>query len=334
MSTGLRLNKISIGFVALAFGAIGCGGGSGGVSLSNLGDDYEQTMCELLLNCGMYPDLQTCRDTSYLSEGSDLSQLEVSVEAGRANYDSDMAAACLAAYEDVLASCDIFAGNELEEAMEECEQVFTGNVEVGGECYSSEECAGDAYCEIDCAEECCAGVCVAEDPEPPPVGIGQDCSEANCVDGAWCKYDEGANTSICEAVDGEGDACEGYGMGSCGDGLICDGYPTGTCKRPAGQGETCDPALGYGFYSCARLDNWCDPSDTTCKTKPGPGEACGPEIDNCIDYAYCSESVCVQLPGLGGACGGTMEISCMGDLQCEEQVCVAPEQDPICGQPV
>ncbi len=314
-------------------GAAACSGGNGGISLQSLAERFEDTLCEAQVECNLYPDVQTCRENSHFDEGSGIAQLEASVTAGRANYNSDEASACLDGYAGLLDGCEIFGGEDYDLIEESCEAVFTGNVELGGDCYIDEECAGDAQCERDCQEECCTGVCVDREPDPAPVDIGEDCSEADCVAGAWCKYDSVAQTQTCTAEANEGEACEGSSMGSCADGLICDGYPDGICKRPAEQGETCDPLLGYGYYSCIRIDNWCDPSDTTCKLRPGPGEACmqGQQGDNCLDYAYCGpDETCVQRPGVGEACGGTAEITCLGDLDCVGELCTEPDPDPVC----
>jgi len=331
MMTSLRTHIVPTTFLALFAGSLACGGGSGGVPLQDLDNRFEEALCEMQVECNLYPDMQTCRDNFYFVEGSDLSQLQADVDAGRVDYDSGMASQCIDSYADLLADCEIFGGEGYDSIESICDAVFTGNVELGGDCYTDEECAGEADCDRSCQEQCCTGVCVEAEPAPEPVGIGEDCSDADCVDGAWCKYDSTSQTSTCEAVDGEGEACEGLGIGSCGDGLVCDGYPEGTCKRPAEQGATCDPALGYGFYSCIRLDNWCDPADTTCKPRPGVGEDCSVEVDNCADYAYCgSDGKCVMRPGLDEACGGTQEIACLGDLDCLDQVCVAPEPEPVC----
>ena len=107
----------------------------------------------------------------------------------------------------------------------------------------------------------------------------------------------------------------------------------GTCVRPAATGETCDPAQGFGFMSCARSDNWCDSTDNTCKNKPVVGEACNVEVDNCIDYAYCDGGTCAAAPGVGAACVIDGNVDCLGDLECVNSVCTAEAPDPVCNPP-
>ena len=310
--------------VAGVFVVVGCGGG--GVSLSGLGDELEDTVCEAQVDCGVFPDMQSCRDASFV----DLGQAMASVDDGRAEYNSDKADECIDLIGS-LSNCDILADVDEDALDDACDGVFTGLIELGGVCYASEECAGDASCDFPCnSDECCAGTCVADEvePDPDPVAIGADCSEADCVDGAYC----GDDPEVCVAAANEGEACPGFGADYCVDGLFCDAFfEASTCYRPGAEGETCDPARGFGIVACVRTDLWCDPADTTCKKRPAPGEACDIEVDNCIDYAYCVAGTCVAKPGAGEACGGTDEIDCLGDLECESQLCVAPEVDPICG---
>jgi hypothetical protein len=308
--------------LASVFVVVGCGGG--GVSLSSLGDEIEDSVCSAQVDCGFFPDMQSCLDTSFVN----MDQAMASVDDGRAEYHSDQAGECADLFGS-LSSCDILADLDLDALDEACDGVLTGLVELGGECYDSEECAGDAYCDRPCnSDECCAGACVADEVEPALVAIGADCSEADCVDGAYCDFD----TDICVAAGNEGDACPGFGAQYCTAGLYCDAFfEDSTCYRPGAEGEECDPERGYGIVSCRRTDLWCDPADTTCKDRPAAGEACDVEIDNCIDYAYCVDGTCVAKPGVGGACGGETEIDCLGDLDCEGDLCLAPEVEPVCG---
>ncbi len=303
---------------------VGCGGG--GVSAEDLPDEFSDIVCSNQVACGAYPDMETCLAAAGVTEG--LGQLLAGVDDGRIDYDSGLARDCLDLV-DSASSCNWVTGIDQAEVNDTCNGIFTGLVELGGECYASEDCAGDAACNLPCgSSECCAGTCVSVDPAPDPVGIGSDCSVADCVDGAFCNSDD-----VCTAVGGEGDPCSGFGSTSCEEGLYCDGiFEDSTCYRPADPGETCDPERGYGIAACMRMDNWCDPADNTCKARPDVGEDCDPQLYNCVAYAYCDESTnkCVATPGPGDACT-TDGVDCLGDLECVNQVCVAPDPEVICG---
>ncbi len=317
------MNKVGM-MLASLFVVVGCGGG--GISLGSLGDEMEDSVCAAQVECGAFADMQSCRDSTFF----DMGQILASEEDGRVEYDSDQASECI----DLFASasgCDLFGAVDEDDLEEACDGVFTGTVELGAECYDNEECVGEAYCDMSCGDlECCAGTCVADDTEPDadPVAIGQDCSEADCVDGAYC----GDDPEICVAAGGEGVACPGFGAEYCTAGLYCDAFfEASTCYRPGAEGGECDPSRGFGVFACERTDLFCDGTDNICKTRLEAGATCDSEIDNCAFYAYCDGSVCVASPGVGNACGGQEEIDCLGDLECESSICVAPDADAVCG---
>ncbi len=324
-----RLILTSVGVGILAVAGVGCGGG--GISLTDLPKELEDTVCKARVECGAFPDMETCRAT--LDFGN-VDQAMASVDDGRANYDADKAQDCIDAIGDAV-SCEPFTDFEtgVDDNRSACNDVITGTVPVGGECWASDDCEGTGECDAQCGDAaCCAGTCVAGTADLAPVAIGGDCSAdgAECVAAGWCN-DDGTNQT-CVALGAEGAVCQGFS--GCGVGLACDGFfGDGKCVKPAANGATCDPEQGFGLLSCARSDNWCDPADNTCKNKPVPGEACNVEDDNCIDYAYCNAGTCAAQPVAGEACVVDGDVDCMGDLECMNSVCVLPTPDPVCSPP-
>jgi hypothetical protein len=277
--------------LVVAVGAAACGGG--GVKLTDLADEVHDAQCEWAVRCGVLPNTEACAALGTADD--EIAQLQASVDAGRLSYDEDKAADCVDAFAD--ASCELFG---VSEAAQACEEVFTGLVADGGTCYDDEECVSDNCQQTDpaCDMACCAGTCMPGDPEAQ---IGEDCSEADCVDGAHCAFDSASSTFKCEADIAEGQACTG---GGCADGLFCDVTDpqtgAGTCKAPADEGQTCNPQSFFG--ACARIDNWCNPATSKCEKRKAPGEACDVEIDNCVEYAECQNGTCVGDVAEGAAC--------------------------------
>jgi hypothetical protein len=313
-------------FLAAAGLATGCGGGS--VGADELADELEQTLCEAQVACGAFPDVQTCRDTVFIDVDSDIPQFLALVDAGRLDYDGDKARECLDLYTDAFAECSVFGPDRaiLDQIEEQCGNVFTGNTAVGDVCYVDEECAGDAECNVsDCQDQCCTGTCVAVTPVPD-AAIGESCAEADCVSGAYCDTND---TCVAQAQIGE--SCEGFG--SCVTGAVCDlDFQTnmGTCVVLPDEGETCDPELFFGIITCLRTDNWCDPGDMICKKRTAVGDTCDVEIGGCVDYAYCDAGTCTSNGSAGDACDVELGPECLGDLDCVNNVCTAPEPEPIC----
>ena len=252
------------------------------------------------------------------------------IEAGTVALDTDAFDACLSAF-DNSSPCDLTIDRESIEQFEtSCESMFVGQVATGETCYSDVECADRGLCDNgSCLPgECCMGVCQAGEPRPPLAAIGEACEDfGDCVYDAYCQLDFTTGESTCAALRGEGEECDDFF--ACESGLGCDlDFATfmGTCVPMAAEGETCSPNV---LFACNREDLICDEADNTCKRLQGPGGTCDGFVD-CVEYASCVEGTCVQLPGLGGDC---TELSCLGSLDCEGNVCVE-EPDLACATPV
>jgi len=309
--------------VLLVAAQVGCGDDS--VSLEEFFAEGEAIGCNFQVECGLLPDVQTCR--AQASTDDDLAEAQNAVDGGRVSFDGAVAQECLDALRGQI-SCNVgeFGGFGTPEA---CDDVVTGLVELGGECFDDDECAGDAACNgANTGSSCSAGTCVQTDPEPARVGAGGDCGEALCQDGLFCLR-EGLDAT-CTELAGEGEECQG--LGSCVDGFACDapfGIGVGSCIDPAARGEQCDQELG--FVACELLTDVCDPVSGVCIERPEPGDTCNPDSDLCIEYAFCNnEGVCEQNPGEGDFCSADFGApDCLGDLDCIDGECTA-DDDPVC----
>ena len=306
-----------------------CGGGSGGgsISLDDLPDELELAQCEAEVACGTMPDVETCLAANFVDRDDELKTLAAAVEAGTITYDSDAAGECLDFFRGV--TCRLSSTIDQEAFQAACGDVFVGQVAEGGACIDDEECVDDGQCFVAaCGEACCVGECVpGEGPGGGTVEIGGDCSEADCVSGAYCQNDFMTGTAVCAAVVASGGACEDFD--ACAQGLWCAGFDfetPGTCSAPPDRGESCE-----GFGLCDRADDYCDPADQICKAVKGPGETCMVDSNECAQYTTCLDGTCTAYPGDGGDCSVIQE--CLGDLDCSSGTCVAPADEPGCDIP-
>lgn len=288
-------------------------------------DDFEEALCAGAVACHQMPDIASCRDSIIL--GDALANLLAAVDSGRVAFDADLAEICLAMARQ--GNCTITGGDE-DALGEYCAPVFAGTVQPGGACYQDLDCAGDGFCDTSgCTEQCCQGTCMPGFPEPDPVPIGSDCTEAECVPEAYCSYDVNTGAATCAARVQVGGTCTDYD--ACVTTAVCAYGPdtgAGTCIIPLDEGEPCDPESFD--LACNRVDNYCDPATLACKRRPGPGEACNLETGiPCLSYAACNAGTCVAQPERGEACN--IDIGCLGDLECVGGVCRANEfEEPVC----
>lgn len=193
-----------------------------------------------------------------------------------------------------------------------CDEVFVGQVPLGGACTESGECAGSAYCEDTLA---CPGTCVASLPE------GAACAEGGeCETGFACSAE-----GVCGALKATGEPCEN---GSECQTHYCDDDASSCAEPPPlfvkAVGEPCQFP-----YECERnlycpLDGV---AEATCTPAPQPGEPCQASglKTACTDGSYCAPEsdgdtgICVVEVPVGGSCTESMQC---GTGICDGGVCV------------
>lgn len=299
------------GAAALLFGA--CGGGS--VALEDVPDELVKTLCEQQVACNTFPDVDTCIAATDIAD-TNVEEIQADIDSGAVRYDADLFDDCLGAVEDFF-NCRLqLSGAALDELARKCTDYLVGTVAEGDACSEDLQCAGDAECEVPaCPDECCVGTCVADPPEPV-AQIGEDCTNNDCVGGAFC--DRTGTSPVCADRLAVGQACA-----ACVDGALCDfNFTTqsGNCIALAEQGDSCDPSTNLGI-ACVRTDNFCDPADSVCRVRLDVGETCSPNDDNCRSFAICQTDSCVQRPAAGEDCVVGGEVDCLGSLECVAGTC-------------
>jgi hypothetical protein len=183
-----------------------------------------------------------------------------------------------------------------------CADLFVGTVATDGDCDSSLQCAGDAFCRpedaacnscqdrlatgADCLgdAQCQDGKCNSLGQCAAPVFTGGDCLDrADCAGRLTCDNMSGTCVDPFPQV---GDPCGGHaacsgGVGNFVLGLYCQpsgvGNMPGSCELLPEAGQACGPAGPGGQGLCNFLAYvWCDPANDTC-TEPSVsalGEPC------------------------------------------------------------
>lgn len=300
---------------AMAAGACGGGTSSGGttssgipVEQSQFATRFAQSVCAAMASCcqanGFTYDQQICTNgfkgqlDSYLLTNSSLQVV----------YDAAAAGDCIAAYSDALRACD----GSLSSVDSSCEHIFTGQVEPGGACTESAECADptgqSAYCDTSTSP----GVCVVDaypSGDPTPGVAGDPCL-------GTCTRDVGGWS--CGASSGPGGTTATVYCFT-NDGLHC-ASTTGVCETLPTLGETCD-------YDGCVSPYFCDAG--VC----APQHATGPCTDAraCTSTAFCdfNTSQCMPKKADGQTC--TTDGECTGG-NCNDGTCgpVVPVNAAFC----
>jgi hypothetical protein len=223
--------------------------------------------------------------------------------------------ACLAAV--VAADCETFEIDHIPE----CSEVNLGQLELGTDCESSDQCAGDAYCTAPALGASC-GVCTAILADGETCVDGDDCLNGNCrtngtcgpfvASGGTCEDTEDCagrlqcNDGTCGTalVASVGDACVEFG--DCGfpsSDLFCNESAM-MCEAFIALDATCnDGAINTGLCNLIKYES-CDSTGTrkcVAPTEVGMGDQCGFSTGRKCEAGL----LCNDPGGAGGRCAAT-----------------------------
>jgi len=277
-------------------------------------EDYpaavREAVCRRLTRCGEIESFEICLTTQLrLTIEFTASQL-AAIRADKILYSGAAARACVAGIAS--ASCDATSpsGRGPPDA---CQAITAGAGRRGDACAFDDECVSQRCALPDCGMACCTGSCTGEAP-PAPGAIGEPCTSAGCVVGAFC--DPAAQR--CAAV-GAADAICAVRAG-CQYGLDCI---DGRCAVPPVLGQPCTSA-------CRDLGTTCSSLTHTCVAVGLVGAPCGIGTEDCAPEYVCDRTGhCSAGIALGQPCG-------FGD-QCADDsaACDTPpgELTGVCGLP-
>jgi hypothetical protein len=283
---------------------------AGPVAVEDYPAAVHEAACRQLARCGDVESFDICLTTQiHLTVAFTASQL-AAIRTGRARYSGAAARACVDGIAG--ASCDVTSptGRGPPNA---CQAIVAGAGRFGDACALDDECVSRHCALRDCGMACCTGSCT---PEPPPAGaaLGEPCTSAGCVAGAFCDPE----SHRCAAFGTAGTACEV--RAACQYGLDCI---DGRCAAPPMLGQPCTSA-------CRDLGTTCSSVTHTCVAVGLVGAPCGIGTEDCAPEYVCDRTGhCSAGIALGQPCG-------VGD-QCADDgaACDAPpgELTGVCGLP-
>ncbi len=264
------------------------------------------------------------------STGNDFADLARAVRAGTVLYDPAGARRCM---NRVASRCAVRA---LESEL--CFEAFSGTVRVGGSCWRSEECAGDAWCDHGALDgRTCPGSCRPRTARGAACTLDRECSRAGVLGVARCGSDAAGMRCVDERVGGTialGQRCSDFAAGTdptvqvrvaCAAGLLC-AIPAGSlggavCVALSAEGAACDPTGA----ECAATHE-CSGRPARCRPLPvrhRAGEACdamgASGVCNVFEGLRCVMDRCAAYGdgSRGSACATDDLPSCRAGLYCD-----------------
>ncbi len=325
------LTLLALLVIGLALFAGACGedengnGGNGGDIYSGVADEdllqtlFVDALCDAAWSCtgdshtvadlsrglaGRYASVEECKSGIAEDGGIEVEDLSVSIEAGRLVLDRQHSGACK---DDIVSQfCTVgFSGEEPSS----CMQLVAGQVEEGGYCLDSSECAGDSWCRFD---EECYGTCEE---------LPGNCGDETCSADEFCDFEfvDGEFEDFCSPRATEGEACD-YSE-QCLHSLYCSPLS-----------ETCIPIeVKSAGEACHILNHFCEPGyrceieeldplgdlEGECTPMGQAGETCHLDFE-CAAGLFCQQEVPGDITE-GGTCRAPLSAGeeCEDDNQCE-----------------
>jgi MYXO-CTERM domain-containing protein len=202
---------------------IGCGGGSGNVSIENFPQKYAEALCSKNFSCCDASELagktmSTCVTDNQAVLAILISDINASRTQGRVSYDPGASGTCIDSLKAM--TCEEFkqgiGGNT-----DACMAALTPAVALGGACTQDYECTTN-NCEGATTNPPADGTC---GPAPVLAGVNSSCAANACVDTAYCD----SATTTCQPKKSAGESCtaDDQCVNSCNE-------TTGMCSCYAG----------------------------------------------------------------------------------------------------
>jgi hypothetical protein len=257
---------------------------------------YKDATCTYLARCGYFPDKATCISAELQPNGSPFfvlsDQALASIGAARVRYNGSNVKTCF----DAIAakSCDTTDDNG-RVVVPQCQQVISGAVDAGGECWADIECKSTS-CQGNGDSPCRVGTCVGEPVLPAsPAQLGQSCYLGlGCAQGLYCDQ----FSSTCAMLKTAGTLCSS--TNECEYGLGCAGTGTAgpTCRELPTIGQPCPDGL------CRDDGAYCSSGTTRICMQVGVVGATCTSYEQCSQYYECDfmTSKCAEPPRIGESC--------------------------------
>jgi hypothetical protein len=245
---------------------------------------FAERYCALATQCclqlGTESDAATCRSSVASVVGSSAASLS----SGRARFDAQAAADCLAQLDAFMASC-----SPPSERPAVCDRVVRGKLAAGAGCALDSDCEPAAGTTTFCKAQDLSsqGVCVQQ---PPPVaGMGCDTTTCEADPTLYCEHASGT----CAARPGDGQVCSLEVP--CAPGTSCVGTANGlsvcATDRPIGADCSLGQPCAAGSYCAAG----------SCAAQKGSGEPCS-STDSRECSSACDGSACEPVEPANVAC--------------------------------
>lgn len=243
---------------------------------------------------------------------------------GGAPTSAEIAMACNGAFQDYLDEGTVVLGDQaafdaciawldsvtcLELEPDEpgpCDDVLVGTVALGELCDSSEQCAGDAYCDQSGGGTC--GSCAMQKADGAGCDDNEECLNGRCDD-----------DGVCRGFGAVSDPC--LSDNDCAGRLICDADTSECAMEPTWMlGSACTELFQCGAFTG---DLYCDTDAGECVAFRQVGETCDPgagQLCDLFEYESCQAGECVapQIVTDGAECGLFEGLKCMDTSLCTD----------------